>query len=90
MRSYKEDHQNARRLRFGWRISSYGYQMIDRSQQKIIARIFLLRNQGSKLQDICDCLNKEGIQTPRNGKWHCSTIKKILDQNSKSYLNHKQ
>ncbi len=89
MRSYKEDHQNARRLRFGWRISSYGYQMVDTQQQLIIAKIFHLRNEGSKLQDICDRLNNEGIQTPRNGRWHCSTIKKILDQNSTSYVNRK-
>jgi len=63
--------------------------MIDRSQQEIISKIFNLRNKGLILQDICDQLNDQGIATPRNGKWHCSTIKKILDQNSTSYMNKK-
>lgn len=87
MRSYKEDHKNARRIRYGWRISSYGYQMVDGSQQKVITEIYKLRKNGSRLQDICDYLNNKGVNTPRNGKWHCSTVKKILDQNSSSFVN---
>ena len=87
MRSYKYDHQNIRRIRYGWRISHSGHHMIDASQREVISKIFYLRNRGLKLQNICDHLNDTGIATPRNGKWHCSTIKKILDQNSSSFLN---
>ena len=89
MRNYKKDHQNIRRIRFGWRISSVGYHMIDKEQQKTISNIFDMRNRGFILQEICDYLNQTGVETPRNGKWHCSTIKKILDQNSNSYLANK-
>lgn len=85
MRSYKVDHQNARRIRFGWRIAPSGYQMIDREQQEIISKIIDLRNRGLILQDICDYLNKHQYSTPRNGKWYCSTIKKILDLNTRPH-----
>ncbi len=86
MRNYKKDHQNARRIRFGWRISPSGHHMIDKEQQKTIIRILNMRNRGLILQEICDVLNQEGVATPRNGKWHCSTIKKIIDQNLHSYI----
>ena len=89
MRHYKPDHLNARRIRFGWRITSQGYHMIDKQQQEIIKQILTMRNEGVILQKICDHLNDTNIPTPRNGKWHCSTIKKIIDQNSTSYPNKK-
>jgi hypothetical protein len=89
MRSYKKDHHNKRRIRYGWRISASGYHMVDQAQQKVISEIFKLRSNGLILQAICDHLNNNGIETPRNGKWHCSTIKKILDQNSPSFPNKK-
>ena len=83
MRAYKEDHQNARRIRYGWRIAASGYQMVDKDQQLIISKIISLREKGFILQKICDYLNDNKYTTPRNGKWHCSTVKKILDQNSR-------
>jgi hypothetical protein len=83
MRTYKVDHKNSRRIRFGWRIAANGSQMIDREQQDIITKIIEMRNKGLILQDICDYLNKNGYATPRNGKWYCSTVKKILDLNTR-------
>lgn len=83
MRSYKIDHKNSRRIRFGWRIAANGSQMIDREQQQVITKIIDMRNDGLILQDICDYLNKHGYATPRNGKWYCSTVKKILDLNTR-------
>ncbi len=83
MRAYKVDHCNYRRMRYGWRIAASGYQMIDRDQQATISKIINLRKSGHILQDICDYLNENQYKTPRNGKWHCSTVKKILDQNTR-------
>ncbi len=83
MRAYKADHQNIRRMRYGWRIAPSGYQMIDRDQQSTISKIISLRESGLILQEICDYLNQNSYITPRNGKWHCSTVKKILDQNTR-------
>ncbi len=83
MRPYKTDHQNYRRIRYGWRIASSGHQMIDRDQQLTISTIINLRKDGLILQKICDYLNEQKYTTPRNGKWHCSTVKKILDQNTR-------
>lgn len=83
MRAYKADHQNYRRMRYGWRIAPSGYQMIDRDQQLTISKIINLRESGLILQKICDYLNEHEYTTPRNGKWHCSSVKKILDQNTR-------
>jgi hypothetical protein len=83
MRAYKADHQNYRKIRYGWRIAASGYQMIDREQQLTISKIINLRKSGLILQDICNYLNENDHITPRNGKWHCSTVKKILDQNTR-------
>ncbi len=83
MRAYKADHQNYRRIRYGWRIASSGYQMIDRDQQSTISMIINLRESGLILQEISNYLNEHNYVTPRNGKWHCSTVKKILDQNTR-------
>jgi len=83
MRPYKADHQNYRRIRYGWRIASSGYQMIDRDQQSTISMIINLRESGLILQEICNHLNEHNHITPRNGKWHCSTVKKILDENTR-------
>ena len=83
MRTYKTDHQNYRRIRYGWRIAPSGYQMIDRDQQSTISKIISLRGSGLILQEICNYLNENNHMTPRNGKWHCSTVKKIIDQNTR-------
>jgi len=40
-----------------------------------------LRNEQATLQQICDYLSHLQRPTPRKGRWHCSTVKKIIDQN---------
>lgn len=86
MRSYRVDHKNSRRIRYGWRIAANGCQMIDREQQNVITQIISMRKDGLILQAICDHLNKHEYATPRNGKWYCSTVKKILDQNTRPHI----
>ena len=81
MRPYRSDHQNEMRIRYGWRISEYGYQMINPTQRDTIIRILGLRKRGKSLQEIADYLNAHNYPTSRNGKWHCTTVKKIVDQN---------
>jgi len=60
--------------------------MIDRDQQLTISKIINLRASGLILQDICDYLNENKYITPRNGKWYCSSVKKILDQNTRPHI----
>ncbi len=82
MRRYKPDHSNAMRIRYGWRLSKTGYQMVDLRQRQVIQKIISMRKKGKNLQYIVDCLNSNNEPTSRNGKWYCSTIKKIIDQNT--------
>ena len=82
MREYRADHQNEMRIRYGWRLSENGYQMIDPVQRDTILKILALRKTGNSLQQIADHLNANNYPTSRNGKWYCATVKKIIDQNT--------
>ena len=82
MREYRADHQNEMRIRYGWRLSENGYQMIDPVQRDTILKILALRKTGNSLQQIADHLNANNYPTSLNGKWYCATVKKIIDQNT--------
>ena len=38
-----------------------------------------MRESGATLQQIADRLTDDGVATPRGGRWHLSTVKRILD-----------
>jgi len=44
-----------------------------------VRRIYTLRKQGLKLQEIADILNAEGVPTKRGGRWYPGTVRYILD-----------
>lgn len=48
-------------------------------EAEIVRRIYALRKQGLKLQEIADILNAENIPTKRGGKWYPCTVRYILD-----------
>lgn len=85
MRSYKSNHSNQMRIPYGWRLSKYGYHMVNPVQRDVIKKIYSMRKSGLNLQEIADYLNSNDFPTSRNGKWHCTTVKKIIDQNSRSF-----
>ncbi len=84
MRSYKKEHHNPKRIPYGWRIASSGHHMVDSSARKNIMKIVSMRNDGFTFQKIKDTLENQNLPSPRNGLWHCATIKKIFEVNSKS------
>ena len=84
MRSYKQKHNNVNRIPYGWRIASSGYHMVDGIARKNIVSIVVMRNSGYTFQKIKDKLESQNLPSPRNGTWHCATIKKIFEVNSKN------
>lgn len=56
--------------------------MVHRQQRAIICLIYNLRQHGYKLQAICNYLNSYDMKTSRGGRWHPTTVKKIIDENS--------
>jgi hypothetical protein len=84
MRSYKQTHHNQKRIPYGWRIALSGHHMVDDSARKNIMKIVVMRKNGYTFQKIKDTLEKQNLPSPRNGSWHCSTIKKIFEVNFKS------
>lgn len=50
----------------------------DAYAMKVMDTIEPLRQAGRTLQQIADTLNKTGVKTARDGKWHPSTVKNIL------------
>ncbi len=83
MRSYKQAHHNPNRIPYGWRIASSGHHMVDSVARNIIMKIVAMRNDGLTFQKIKDTLENQNLPSPRNGLWHCATIKKIFEVNSK-------
>ena len=81
MRTYRTDHRNPQRLRYGWRLTLAGQIVVDPRQRASIFLMLALRNEQATLQQICDYLSHLQRPTPRKGRWHCSTVKKIIDQN---------
>jgi hypothetical protein len=85
LRTYKSDHRNPQRLRYGWRLTRSGHIVVDESQRESIFLILALRGGNATLQQICDHLIAEQRPTPRRGSWYCATVKKIIDQNADLY-----
>ncbi len=83
MRSYKQAHHNPNRIPYGWRIALTGHHMVDNFARKNIISIVAMRNSGYTFQKIKDTLEAQNLPSPRNGLWHCATIKKIFEVNSK-------
>ncbi|MCB1749836.1 MAG: hypothetical protein H6977_08865 [Gammaproteobacteria bacterium] len=81
MRSYRPDHKNPRRLRYGWRLTPSGHIVVDPEQRRCIYFILMLRARQFTLQQICDALTACAIPAPRQGAWYCATVRKILEQN---------
>ena len=84
MRRYKKVHHNPKRIPYGWRIALSGHHMVDSAARKNIMKIVVMRNNGFTYQRIKDTLELQKLPSPRNGLWHCATIKKIFEVNSKS------
>lgn len=85
MRRYKQAHHNTKRIPYGWRIALSGHHMVDGLARKNIMSIVAMRNGGYTLQKIKDTLESQNLPSPRNGMWHCTTIKKIFEVNSKNF-----
>ncbi|MFK7816400.1 MAG: hypothetical protein AB8B92_08690 [Gammaproteobacteria bacterium] len=85
MRRYKQAHHNPKRIPYGWRIALSGHHMVDSLARKNIMSIVAMRRGGFTLQKIKDTLESQNLPSPRNGLWHCTTIKKIFEVNSKNF-----
>jgi len=85
VRSYKSDHRNPQRLRYGWRLTKSGHIVVDEAQRASIFLMLALRSDKRTLQQICDRLSAVQCPTPRKGLWYCATVKKIIDQNADLY-----
>lgn len=48
------------------------------AEQRVIGRILELRGEGRTLRDIADTLVGEGVQPPRSGRWHPTTVHRVL------------
>lgn len=73
--------------------AGFGYKVIDNKLQKVtqeyqtIAVIQQMKKAGLTLQAIADCLNAEGYQTQRGGKWYPMTVSNVLKREA---LDHDQ
>ncbi|MEQ9059368.1 MAG: recombinase family protein [Gammaproteobacteria bacterium] len=85
MRNYKNDHRNPRRLRYGWKLTQSGHITIDPAQRACVYFILAWRRDGRTLQQICDALDAGGWPAPRQGRWYCATVRKIIEQNAALY-----
>lgn len=81
MRTYRRDHRNPRRLRYGWRLTPSGHIVVDADQRRCIFLILGLRARAHTLQSICDALTAAAVPAPRQGAWYCATVRKIIAQN---------
>lgn len=81
MRSYKRDHRNPRRLRYGWRLTASGHIVVDAAQRRCIFLMLELRQAGLSLRQICEVLRASRHPPPRHDTWYCATVKKIIEQN---------
>jgi putative FmdB family regulatory protein len=81
VRTYKSDHLNSRRLRYGWRLTQSGHIVVDAQQRAAIFLMLEMRSEHASLQQICDRLSTMQCQPPRNNSWYCATVKKIIDKN---------
>ena len=56
-----------------------GELVVDPDRMAVVAEMFGLRSNGARLQQIADVLNDRGVESPRGGRWHPSSVKYILD-----------
>ena len=46
--------------------------------ERAVARIYQLHRSGCRVAEIARILNREGIATPRNGRWHPPGVARVL------------
>lgn len=59
----------------------------DDSEAEVIKQIEAMREDGKGYKAIADHLNADGIPTKRNGKWHASTVSRIIDPAARARAN---
>ena len=82
VRTYKTDHRNPRRLRYGWRLAPSGHIVVDPAQRDCIFLMLELRQRELTLRQICEALRLAATPAPRHATWYCATVKKIIEQNT--------
>lgn len=51
----------------------------DKSEIKVVRRVFKMHKKGMSLRAIAGKLNEDGVPTKRGGKWYASTVKGVLE-----------
>jgi hypothetical protein len=71
---------NTRKVPYGWKVEA-GKKVKDTRAQKVIKEILEQHRIGISLAMIAEGLNERGVLAQRGGKWHGSTVRKIIDAN---------
>jgi len=64
----------------------FGFQEIEgrlvevQAEVKVVAEVLSMREQGASLREIADCLNSQGVQGKRGGKWYASTVRYLMQR----------
>jgi len=69
---------------FGFDLGPSGDLEPNQEEQRTIARMQELRDEGATMQRICDVLTEEGYQTKGGGRWQTATVGRILRRTSES------
>jgi site-specific DNA recombinase len=64
---------------YGYRSDGSGSLFIDTKEAETVRTIFELRDEGRTLREITADLNNRGVMPRRQGKWHPSSVRYILD-----------
>ena len=51
---------------------------VQRTEARIVARLFEEFNAGAGLRSLADKLNGAGVASPKGGKWHAQTVRRVL------------
>lgn len=79
------DYQRARGRRlgskppYGWRVAADGHVVEDVAEQAVISAVLELRAEGRSVRRVREWLEESGVE-PRGGRWHATTINRILDR----------
>jgi DNA invertase Pin-like site-specific DNA recombinase len=72
------------RIPLGYDLANDGETLLpNATEQRLIERISLRREQGQSLADIAQSLQLEGIATKAGGRWYPSTVRAILERREK-------
>ncbi|GBU17236.1 MULTISPECIES: recombinase family protein [Methylobacterium] len=67
------------RIPYGYLSDGKGGLVIDESRRAVVERIFAENGRGATLQAIADGLNRDGIPSPRGGRWWPSNVSYLLN-----------